>query len=116
MVKSLYLTLSYSSECCPTLSVCNVHGSESSSQKCLHITIPGFPYNIVWRDLLLKIHRTTVGLDIRPSGPLQAILLGDLVGCSSLLHIIMAIWCGFLYLESPNGVEGTLSKNQRDGI
>ncbi len=48
--------------------------------------------------------RSSIGLEIRPknaltaigpSCPLQTILLSDLVGCDSLLQIVMAVWRSF---------------------
>jgi hypothetical protein len=34
-----------------------------------------------------------------PSCPLQAILLGDLIGCGKSLQIVMAVWRTFLNLK-----------------
>jgi hypothetical protein len=34
-------------------------------------------------------------LHLGPSCPLQTILLSDLVGCDSLLQIVMAVWRAF---------------------
>ncbi len=34
-------------------------------------------------------------LPLGPSCPLQTILLNDLIGCNSSLHIVIAVWCTF---------------------
>jgi hypothetical protein len=53
----------------------------------------------LWWQLLLKSLEQVLAWKsghkvplLPPSHPLQAILLGELVGCGSLLEIVMAIW------------------------
>jgi hypothetical protein len=43
-------------------------------------------------------HKVPV-LTLRTSCPLQAILLGDLVRCGSLLQVVMVVWRPFISFE-----------------
>ncbi len=103
----LTLTLSYSPEGSPATAVFRPHFLASVlSKHLLNFFTSSFMYLVVTfalrtadKFLAWKSGHKVPLLPIGPSCPPQAILLGDLVWCGSLLQVVMVVWRPFFHLK-----------------
>ncbi len=84
---------------------CPLNVQTSLTQNCLKLTIPGFPYTLLYVSCRVIGFLKTSQVyywprnHFGPSCPLQTILLSDLIGCDRPLQMVMTIWRIFLNLK-----------------